>query len=82
MNSNFLEKGGGFEKDHGTFSYFICGGGDNFVKIGVGGGLPGKFRKVPWYFFVLSFVEECGLSIPKISICSIKKVPVERNREY
>ena len=41
------------------------------------GSLPGKFQKVPWYFFVLSFAEEVDggnfEKLRKVSICSIKQ---------
>ena len=33
----------------------------NFLKKNEGvGGHSGKFRKVPWYFFVIPFVKEVG----------------------
>ena len=48
------------EKYHGPFSYFLSGGSENFSEKGGGGGLLAKFRKVPWYFFVLSFAEKVG----------------------
>ena len=34
-----------FEKYHGTFSYFIRGGSENFSKKGGGGGFSGKISK-------------------------------------
>ena len=53
-----MSSGNILKKYHGAFSYFIRGGSGNFSRKGGGGGLPGKFRKVPLYFLVLSFVEE------------------------
>ena len=50
-----------FEKCHGTFSYFIRGGGENFSKKGGGEGASGKIsKKSTLSLFCFSFVEEVG----------------------